>query len=108
MLLSDSFSKCLIEKSTQNIVFYKVFELREFITQLICAIRFSFKLGQFSDIHDHDIPWGAAVDKTLRKYFDQLHIPVLTNLPFGHTLEQFPLVIGSNARLQGNQIDFTL
>ena len=65
-------------------------------------------LGQFSDIHDHDIPWGAAVDKTLRKYFDQLHIPVLTNLPFGHTLEQFPLVIGSNARLQGNQIDFTL
>ena len=25
-----------------------VFELREFITQLVCAIRFSFKLEQFS------------------------------------------------------------
>ncbi|MAZ97059.1 MAG: hypothetical protein CMP53_06010 [Flavobacteriales bacterium] len=65
-------------------------------------------LGQFSDIHDHDIPWGTEVEKTLRKYFDELSIPVLTNLPFGHTSQQFPLVIGSSAEVNKNQIEFKL
>jgi len=65
-------------------------------------------LGQFSDIHDHEVPWGTAVEKTLRKHFDQLQIPVITNLPFGHTSEQFPLVIGSTAEVTKNRIEFTL
>jgi len=65
-------------------------------------------LGQFSDIHDHEVPWGTAVEKTLRKHFDQLQIPVITNLPFGHTSVQFPLVIGSTAEVTKNRIEFTL
>jgi muramoyltetrapeptide carboxypeptidase LdcA involved in peptidoglycan recycling len=33
---------------------------------------------------------------------------MITNLPFGHTSEQFPLVIGSTAEVTKNRIEFTL
>ena len=46
MLFVDRVSEYSIEKSTKNVVFCGVFELREFITQLVCAIRFSFKSAE--------------------------------------------------------------
>ena len=65
-------------------------------------------LGQFSDIHDHDTPWGDAVEQTLVKYFEAAGIPVLQNMPFGHTSRQFPIVIGSHAEISQHEIAFTL
>jgi len=65
-------------------------------------------LGQFSDIHDHDTPWGDAVEHTLVKYFEAAGIPVLQNMPFGHTSRQFPIVIGSHAEISQHEIAFTL
>jgi len=65
-------------------------------------------LGQFSDIHDHEIVWGENVKRTLRKYFDELSIPVLNNMPFGHTKYQFPIVIGSKAIVERDEITFEL
>ncbi len=63
-------------------------------------------LGQFSDIHDHETAWGSDVNETLIRYFDELDIPVLKNMPFGHTKDQFPLVIGSTAIVEKDRIIF--
>lgn len=65
-------------------------------------------LGQFSDIHDHDTPWGDPIEQTLVKYFEASCIPVLHNLPFGHTARQFPLIIGSHAEISEHKISFSL
>lgn len=65
-------------------------------------------MGQFSDIHDHDTAWRLNVEETLVKYFQELGIPFLSNMPFGHTTEQYPLIIGSMIEVSGKKISFSL
>tara|TARA_B100000900_G_scaffold330506_1_gene291035 strand:+ start:12776 stop:13657 length:882 start_codon:yes stop_codon:yes gene_type:complete len=64
--------------------------------------------GQFSDIHDHATPWCSSLEYTLVKYFEASGVPVLRNLPFGHTARQFPIIIGSQATISKHKISFSL
>ena len=50
-------------------------------------------LGEFSDIHDHDIPWGDAIDQTLTKHFEAEGVPVFTHPIIGHGKENWPIIL---------------
>lgn len=50
-------------------------------------------LGEFSDIHDHDTPWGNAVGLTLKKHFETEGIPVFTHPIIGHGKENWPILL---------------
>ena len=52
-------------------------------------------LAEFSDIHDHDIPWGAAIDRTLKKHFEAEDVPVYTHPIIGHGKENWPIILQS-------------
>ena len=52
-------------------------------------------LGEFSDIHDHEIPWGAAIAQTLKKHFEAEGVPVFTHPIIGHGKENWPIILQS-------------
>lgn len=52
-------------------------------------------LGEFTDIHDHDIPWGDAIGQTLKKHFEAESVPVFTHSIIGHGKENWPIILQS-------------
>ena len=50
-------------------------------------------LGDFSDIHDHTIPWGEDVRLTLRKHFEAEGVPVYEHPIIGHGKENWPIIL---------------
>jgi muramoyltetrapeptide carboxypeptidase LdcA involved in peptidoglycan recycling len=50
-------------------------------------------LGEFSDIHDHDIPWGPDVQHSLRKHFEAEGVPVYEHPIIGHGKENWPIIL---------------
>lgn len=60
-------------------------------------------LGQFVEC----VPTGEtpsfSVDEVLRDYFCRLPIPVVSNLPYGHTRQKYTLPIGVRCRVDGNE-----
>ena len=57
-------------------------------------------LGTFSDIHDHEIKWGLSIENTLAKHFKELRVPLITDFPFGHTENNWPLLTGTEATIE--------
>lgn len=56
-------------------------------------------LGQFTELKDSGTPFGMSLEDIIQDHIRDLHIPVLTNAPFGHggDLSAFPL--GAAAKL---------
>ena len=52
-------------------------------------------LGEFSDIHDHEIPWGATIAQTLKKHFEAEGVPFFTHPIIGHGKENWPIILQS-------------
>lgn len=52
-------------------------------------------LGEFTDIHDHDIPWGDAIGQTLKKHFEAESVPVFTHPIISHGKENWPIILQS-------------
>ena len=52
-------------------------------------------LGEFTDIHDHDIPWGGAIGQTLKKHFEAESVPVFTHPIISHGKENWPIILQS-------------
>jgi muramoyltetrapeptide carboxypeptidase len=52
-------------------------------------------LGEFSDIHDHVIPWGNDITQTLKKHFEAEGVPVFSNPIIGHGKENWPIILQS-------------
>ena len=52
-------------------------------------------LGEFSDIHDHDILWGSDVRHSLRKHFEAEGVPVYEHPIIGHGKENWPIILQS-------------
>jgi muramoyltetrapeptide carboxypeptidase len=50
-------------------------------------------LGEFSDIHDHDILWGPDVRHSLRKHFEAEGVPVYEHAIIGHGKENWPIIL---------------
>ena len=50
-------------------------------------------LGEFSDIHDHDILWGPDVRHSLRKHFEAEGVPVYEHPIIGHGKENWPIIL---------------
>lgn len=65
-------------------------------------------LGTFSDIHEHDTPWGNDVRFTLRRYFETLGIPVIEGFAVGHAARNVPVFTGVDARIAGGVLEVNL
>ena len=52
-------------------------------------------LGEFTDIHDHDIPWGDAIGQTLKKHFEAESVSVFTHPIISHGKENWPIILQS-------------
>ncbi|MDA0741874.1 MAG: LD-carboxypeptidase [Bacteroidetes bacterium] len=50
-------------------------------------------LGEFSDIHDHDILWGPDVRHSLRKHFEEEEVPVYEHPIIGHGKKNWPIIL---------------
>lgn len=50
-------------------------------------------LAEFSDIHDHDTPWGPDVRQTLRAPFEAAGVPIFEQAIIGHTRENWPIIL---------------
>ncbi len=42
-------------------------------------------VGSFTDIRDHEIPWGTTYKETIVDAFKEQHIPIAFDFPAGHT-----------------------
>lgn len=65
-------------------------------------------LGQFSACTDSGRPFGMSVPDMIAEHCAGLQCPVLTDLPFGHAGEFFPLLIGSTAKIDCQNKQITL
>ncbi len=57
-------------------------------------------VGSFSDLHDHDTPYGASVDEIVAEAVADYDYPVCYGFPVGHDANNWALPIGRNVRLQ--------
>jgi len=65
-------------------------------------------LGDFSNYRTTDYDNGYNMDAVFDYLREQLRIPVLTGLPFGHCPRKLTLPVGANARLTAHADGFTL
>jgi len=65
-------------------------------------------LGDFSNYRTTDYDNGYNMDAVFDYVREQLRIPVLTGLPFGHCPRKLTLPVGGNARLSAHADGFTL
>jgi len=65
-------------------------------------------LGDFSNYRTTDYDNGYNMDAVFDYVREQLRIPVLTGLPFGHCTRKLTLPVGGNARLTAHADGFTL
>lgn len=56
-------------------------------------------LGDFTDIKDHSVPHGQEPIGIAYERTQNLGVPVLFGLPFGHGLRNFPLPLGVKVRI---------
>lgn len=49
-------------------------------------------ISAFSDIHDHEIPWGHDVEHTLNKHFESAGVAVIKATLIGHEAENWPVI----------------
>lgn len=65
-------------------------------------------LGQFTDITESGRPFGFAREDIVREHTEYLDIPVITDLPFGHTNNMHSLPIGTRATIDTKKKILTL
>ena len=65
-------------------------------------------LGQFTDMQDTGKPFGYSFEDIILEHTEDLDIPVLYNLPFGHGEDLYTMPIGVRARIDTAKKEFTL
>lgn len=65
-------------------------------------------LGDFSNYRVTDYDNGYDMDAVVGYLHDQLHVPVVTGLPFGHCARKLTLPVGGQAHLSAHAEGFTL
>ena len=65
-------------------------------------------LGQFAPMTDTGRPFGYSLEDVINEHVEELNIPILHNMPFGHGKELYAMPIGSKARINTTQKIFEL
>lgn len=65
-------------------------------------------LGEFHNIKDSALPFGFSFEDILAECLDGRTIPVVTNAPFGHGSNLYPLRVGAQAELNMTNSDSNL
>ncbi len=65
-------------------------------------------LGDFSNYRVTDYDNGYDMDAVVAYLRDQMQLPVLTGLPFGHCARKLTLPVGAQAQLSAHADGFTL
>lgn len=61
-------------------------------------------LGGFTDMKDHNIPFGEEAEAILRRYAMQAGIPCVSGVPAGHIPHNHPLVMGAEIQWDGQRL----
>lgn len=56
-------------------------------------------VGDFTDIHDHDTPFGETYQDIFLKFSNLLNIPIYFNFPAGHSNNNQPIVLGKSVSI---------
>ena len=65
-------------------------------------------LGQFTDMNDTGRPFGYSLEDIIAEHTQNLEIPILHNLPFGHGKDLYTMPIGARANIDTKAKQFTL
>ncbi len=65
-------------------------------------------LGQFTKIKETGRPFGYSLEDIISEHTQDLDIPILYNLPFGHGDDLYTMPIGAKARVNTAKKEFTL
>jgi muramoyltetrapeptide carboxypeptidase len=52
-------------------------------------------IGSFTDMHDHEVPYGKDAVEILSEIADQHRLPIIFGTPAGHQPHNFPLLMGA-------------
>ncbi len=65
-------------------------------------------LGQFTNLKDTGKPFGYELEDIIAEHTENLEIPILNNLPFGHGKDFYSMPIGAEAKIDTNKEKFSL
>ena len=65
-------------------------------------------LGEFTDLTDTGRPFGFSFEDIIREHTEDLDIPIVTNVPFGHGKNLYTLPLGATAKLTAAKNKITL
>ncbi len=65
-------------------------------------------LGSFTDLHDHQIPFGQGIEEIILEHFGDLNIPIAFNFPAGHQDDNRCLLLGEVAQMNVTNEQSTL
>jgi len=57
-------------------------------------------LGDFTDMKDHEIPFGETVEEMIVKITEEYSLPVLSGIPSGHGKKNIPIILGAETRIE--------
>ncbi len=64
--------------------------------------------GQFSDLQDSTKPFGFTLKDIITEHTEGLDIPILMDMPFGHTTEFYAYPIGATASINTDKKSFEI
>ena len=62
-------------------------------------------VGRFTDIHDHDTPFGESYKDIFIKFAKTLNIPIYFNFPAGHVDNNQPIALGKEVSISFQEDD---
>ncbi|MCU0329099.1 MAG: LD-carboxypeptidase [Chitinophagales bacterium] len=57
-------------------------------------------LGGFTDIKDHENPFGFSIDDIVEAHTSAYNLPIIYDFPAGHDSKNYPIVFGVKAQIQ--------
>lgn len=106
--LPDNFSNdCILFLEDCNEEFSKIDRMFLHLkrTGFLSKVR-GLLLGQFSNLTDSGRPFGFTFEDIINEYTEDLGIPVLKNLPFGHGADLYPLPVGKMVEINTEELSF--
>jgi muramoyltetrapeptide carboxypeptidase len=64
--------------------------------------------GSFSDMRDHDIPFGLDASEILNYWCGKAGVLVIENLPFGHEKTNSPIIMGKSSQIKIKNHEFSV
>ncbi len=65
-------------------------------------------LGEFSDLKDTGTPYGFTMNDIIAEHTENLNIPILKDMPFGHGKNLYSFPIGAKAKIDTKKMTFKI